>query len=91
MSEGELLEIVRAGLSWAVTGLVPIVLSCCAAAAVFGLIAYRVGLSDGVLPIVVRAVAVVVALYSVGGALVEEAVTMTEQAWGALAAAGRSR
>ena len=61
------------------------------AAAIFGVIFHRVGLSDTALPVVVRAVAVGVALYSLGGALVEETISLTEQAWGALAAVGGRR
>ncbi len=89
MTMDALLELVRMGLWWAVTGLVPVVLSCCVAAALFGLLAYRLGLSDGVVSVVVRAVAVAVALYSVGAEVVDGTVALTERAWGALAAAGR--
>ncbi len=89
MTEDALLELVRTGLWWSVTALVPVVLSCCAAAAVFGLLAYRLGLSDGAVSAVVRAVAVAVALYVVGGEIVEGSVALTERAWGALAAAGQ--
>ncbi|MCA9716901.1 MAG: hypothetical protein H6713_07860 [Myxococcales bacterium] len=85
------LEIAREGLSFAAFELLPVVVACCAAAAIFGVIFHRVGLSDTALPVVVRAVAVGVALYSLGGALVEETISLTEQAWGALAAVGGRR
>jgi hypothetical protein len=72
-----------------VFGLLPVVAASCGAAAVFGVIAHRLGMNDAALMIVVRAVAAGVALSMVGAELIAQARALTEQSWGALGGIGR--